>query len=121
MKTPLLAILLITLLAQTIFAEGNSESKAILNENLKTSWTEIFKTLDPQIAQKIGAVIDQKIETAFDEGYKAATLRLAPELEFWKIKSEENENCFFKGLSFGVSLTSIAAIVLVVFQLKGYS
>jgi hypothetical protein len=121
LKTPLLAILLITLLTKAIFAEENSESKAILNENSKTSWIEIFPMIDPQIAQKIGAVIDQKIELAFNEGYKAASIRFAPELEFWKIKSEENENCFFKGLSFGVSLTAIAAIVLVVFQLKGYS
>lgn len=75
--------------------------------------------IDQQVAQKVGKAIEQKIEKAFDEGYKAAALRFAPELEYWKKAAQDAENRFWSGFIYGAGSLGIVAalgVAIVFFQ-----
>jgi hypothetical protein len=82
----------------------NSESgSATASSPLSTapSWVEVLP-LDPATAQIVGEEIDAAIGESWNEGYKAASVTLEPQVTYWKAKAEEPQSDhFWDGFGWG--------------------
>lgn len=93
LKALLLTLLFLTLTTQTSFAQKNTKSETIFeNEygiDLDRSYTgsELL-----ELIQIVEQEAEQAIDKAFNEGYKQGLLSAAPDAEYWRTKATKYES-----------------------------
>lgn len=94
MKSKILLLLPLCLLLQTqmSFAEKKTESKPTLDSKYEIDLTRSYTGSE---IQELIRIVEEEanfaIDKAFDEGYKQGVLAYAPEVEYWKTKSNHLE------------------------------
>jgi len=120
LKKHLLLISWLMLLTLTSFAETpttsktqqKSESETVLPNFKKIDWAEALPMLAPEEAIALGEIVDQSIDQSFALGYKQASLRYAPELEYWKTEAQSGKDRFWDGFQWGFGSGAIVTIGL---------
>ena len=102
LKKNLLMILLLIALMPTLSAQTLNENKKNSENELGIDLTKTYQGTEVQaIIDIILEEADKFTDKAYKEGYKQATVELAPEVEYWKTMYEtRKKNSFTDNLKF---------------------
>jgi hypothetical protein len=117
LNKPLLTILWMLLLTLPIFAETSLPSKTIpaaesnSSSSLKIDWPAALPMMTPEEAKALGKIVDEQVEKAFEEGYKAAEIRFEAEADYWKFQSQQSDgNQFWNGFQWGAGTGAVVTV-----------
>lgn len=120
-KRKALMILLLIVLTLTLSAQTLNENKKNLENELGIDLTKTYQGTEVQaIIDIILEEADKSIDKAYKEGYKQATVELAPKVEYWKTmyetrkKNSYSDNIKFTliGLGSGLILGTYTGITI---------